>query len=361
MTMFNRRFYKKTAVLLLVLWSFAAEARGRQTVTGLDGRLPYPLFVRPQISGSFAELRRTHYHGGLDFRTQQRCGLRVRSVADGEIYKIGLSAKGYGKVLYVRHDGGEVSVYAHLSRFHPDIERMLRIRKLKMPKRRDEADIVLTDWVMPVQQGQVVARSGNTGASGGPHLHFEWRNGTDEDSAFLINPCLKGWTVADRTAPNLKTLAVYPVDTASRINGRSEPLYLSMAELPDTCRVAGRISFGLEALDSIEKLKFHYGLYALTFQVDGDTLAHYRWDSLPLCHSGSIATHIDTVYYRMQGGRIELSRVDETLAYTPYTRYKDGGCLVAEPRRHYRLVVTATDFNGNVAFVQLILAGDLLF
>lgn len=359
----NRKVYDKAAVWLLLLflpWN-GMNLRAQTVAADLGGRLPYPLFVRPQISGSFAELRRTHYHGGLDFRTQQRCGLRVRSVADGEIYKIGLSAKGYGKVLYVRHEGGEVSVYAHLSRFHPDIERMLRERKLKMPKRREEADIVLTDWVMPVQKGQVVARSGNTGASGGPHLHFEWRSGTDEDSAVLLNPCLKGWTVADRTAPNLKTLALYPMDTASRVNGRMEPLYLSMAELPDTCRVTGRIGFGLEALDSIEKLKFHYGLYALTFQVDGDTLAHYRWDSLPLRHSGSIATHIDTAYYRTQGGRIELSRVEEAMVYTPYTHYRDGGCLMVEPRRHYRLVVTAADFNGNVAFVQLILAGDLLF
>lgn len=358
--MFDRRLCYRLTVCLLLLWP-GIPLQARRPPEAATDTVLYPLFIRPQIAGNFAELRRTHYHGGMDFRTQQRCGLRVRSVAAGEIYKIGLSAKGYGKVLYVRHADGAVSVYAHLSRFHPDIERMLRVRALKMPKTRAEADVVLTDWVMPVQKGQVIARSGNTGASGGPHLHFEWRSGEDEDTAVLINPCLEGWVVSDHTAPILKTLAIYPMDSSGHVAGRNAPLYLPVSELPDTCRVGGRIGFGLEALDSIEKLKFHYGLYALTFQVDGDTLAHYRWDSLPLCHSGSIATHIDTAYYRAQGGRIELSRVDGALPYTPYTLYKDNGCLMVEPRRSYRLVVTAADFNGNIAFIQMVLTGDLLF
>ncbi|MDE7148875.1 MAG: M23 family metallopeptidase [Bacteroidales bacterium] len=351
---------RRMAVSLLLLLSGGVwYAYGKPSATA--DTLLYPLFIRPQIAGNFAELRRTHYHGGLDFRTHQRCGLRVRSVADGEIYKIGLSAKGYGKVLYVRHNGGEVSVYAHLSRFHPAIERMLRVRALKMPKKRNMPDVILEDWVMPVQSGQVIARSGNTGASGGPHLHFEWRSGEGEDTAVLVNPCLKGWTVTDHTAPLLKTLAVYPMDTESHVAGRRAPLYWPVSDLPDTCRVGGRIGFGLEALDSIEKLKFHYGLYALTFSIDGDTLAHYRWDSLPLRYNGTVHTHIDTAYYRRGGGRVELSRVDGRTPYTPYRQYKDGGCLVVEPHRCYRLVVTAADFNGNVAFIQMVLAGDLFF
>lgn len=344
--------------LLLSAGGWPAPAEARKPPVATTDTLLYPLFVRPQIAGSFAELRRTHYHGGLDFRTLQRCGLRVRSVESGEIYKIGLSAKGYGKVLYVRHTDGKTSVYAHLSHFHPAIERLLRERHLKMPGKRDTSDIVIEDWTMPVERGQVIARSGNTGASGGPHLHFEWRHGADDDTAVLINPCLKGWTVADHTPPILKTLAVYPMDDSSRVEGAVEPRYWPVAELPDSCRMSGRVSFGLEALDSIEKLKFHYGLYTLTFCVDGDTLAHYRFDSLPLRYSGTIGTHIDTGYYRAQGGRIELSRIDPTHPYTPYRRYKGHGCLTVEPRRIYRLVVTAADFNGNVATVGLWLLGE---
>ena len=341
------------SILCVLLLSAGTLQAAPQTPRATTDTLLYPLFIRPQIAGSFAELRRTHYHGGLDFRTHQHTGLRVRSVEDGEIYRIGLSAKGYGKVLYVQHKDGHVSVYAHLSRFHPAVTRLLRERGLKMPKTRQEADIWIDDWTMPIQRGQVIAHSGNTGASGGPHLHFEWRSGSDEATAALINPCLNGWTVADHTAPVLRTLALYPMDSLSAVEGQNVPFYRPVAERPDTCRIRGRIGFGLEALDSIEGLKFHYGLYTLTFRVDNDTLAHYRLDSLPLRHSGTINTHIDTDYYRERGGRIELSRVDESQPYTPYTQYKDNGCLVAEPGRLYRLVVTAADFNGNAASVGL--------
>ena len=345
-------------ILCVLLLAGGTLQAAPKTPRATTDTLLYPLFIRPQIAGGFAELRRTHYHGGLDFRTHQHSGLRVRSVEDGEIYRIGLSAKGYGKVLYVRHKDGQVSVYAHLSRFHPAVTRLLRERGLKMPKTRQDADIIVDDWTMPVQRGQVIAHSGNTGASGGPHLHFEWRSGADEATAALINPCLKGWTVADRTAPVLRTLALYPMDSLSAVDGQNGPFYRAVAERPDSCRIRGRIGFGLEALDSIERLKFHYGLYTLTFCIDGDTIAHYRLDSMPLRHSGTVNTHIDQAYYSAHGGRIELSRVDESHPYTPYTHYRDGGCLVAEPGRLYRLVVTATDFNGNAASVGLWLVAE---
>lgn len=342
----------------LPLLPVSASQAAPQGPRATSDTLPYPLFIRPQIAGGFAELRRTHYHGGLDFRTHQHTGLRVRSVEDGEIYRIGLSAKGYGKVLYVRHKDGCVSVYAHLSRFNPTVTRLLRERGLKMPKTRQEADIIIDDWTMPVKRGQVIAHSGNTGASGGPHLHFEWRSGEDETTASLVNPCLKGWTVPDHTPPVLRTLALYPMDSLSAVESLNAPFYLTVAELPDSCRIRGRIGFGLEALDSIERLKFHYGLYTLTFRVDNDTIAHYRLDSLPLRHSGSVNTHIDQAYYQEHGGRIELSRVDGSLPYTPYTIYRDCGCLAAEPGRIYRLVVTAADFNGNAASVGLWLVAE---
>ena len=76
-------------VLLLAGGTLQAAPKGPRATTDT---LLYPLFIRPQIAGGFAELRRTHYHGGLDFRTHQHSGLRVRSVEDGEIYRIGLSA-----------------------------------------------------------------------------------------------------------------------------------------------------------------------------------------------------------------------------------------------------------------------------
>ena len=81
-----------------------------------------PLTIPIQLSGTFGELRNTHFHAGLDIRTQGRQGLPVNSVQDGWISRINVSTSGYGKALYIDHLDGTTTVYAHLKKFSPRIE-----------------------------------------------------------------------------------------------------------------------------------------------------------------------------------------------------------------------------------------------
>lgn len=160
----------------------------------------YPMRIPPEISGSFAELRNTHFHGGLDYRTQQREGIKVYSVAPGIIYRASVSHQSYGMALYIQHPDSSITLYAHLSRFTPAVRRKVR----REQRRTGQYEVNLTGLKVKARKNRPIAYSGNSGSSGGPHLHFE----IIKDGKRL-NPCLYGHYIADSAAPNLLFFSVY--------------------------------------------------------------------------------------------------------------------------------------------------------
>lgn len=160
----------------------------------------YPMDITPEISGSFAELRATHFHGGMDFRTQQREGIKVYGIAPGWIIRAETSRTGYGKALYVQHEEGLISLYAHLSKFGMGLEG--RLRKARHQSHGDE--VRLDNLHIKVPAKRPIARSGNTGSSGGPHLHLEIRR-----DSLRLNPACFGLKIPDSLPPILYYMAVY--------------------------------------------------------------------------------------------------------------------------------------------------------
>lgn len=117
-----------------------------------------PTFIKPVSGGRLTSRygRRTaptrgasSNHKGIDWGLPT--GSTVVAASGGTVTKAGWGG-GYGYVVYIRHPGGVETRYAHLSK-------------------------VLVSVGDTVKQGQRIARSGNTGVSTGPHLHFELRMG----------------------------------------------------------------------------------------------------------------------------------------------------------------------------------------
>ncbi|GAL71036.1 M23 family metallopeptidase [Jejuia pallidilutea] len=142
-----------------------------------------PLEIPLILSGTFAELRSNHFHSGMDIKTQQRTGLKVIASANGYVSRIKISHYGYGKALYITHPNGYTTVYAHLKSFAPEIEDYIKKQQYK----NESYEIELFPKVdeLLVTKGSLVAYSGNSGGSGGPHLHFEIRDNAERP----INPC----------------------------------------------------------------------------------------------------------------------------------------------------------------------------
>ena len=133
-----------------------------------------PLEIPLILSGTFGELRSNHFHSGMDIKTHQQTGLNVLASASGYVSRIKVSHFGYGKALYVQHPNGYTSVYAHLKEFAPEIEAYIKERQYA--KESYEIEVFPEADELPVKQGEVIAYSGNSGGSGGPHLHFEIRD-----------------------------------------------------------------------------------------------------------------------------------------------------------------------------------------
>jgi len=145
----------------------------------------YPLDLPPSTAGSFGELRPNHFHSGLDFKTNNQTGYPVHAAYDGYISRLRVQFGGFGNAIYITHPNGYTTVYGHIERFAPDLEKALRAQQYQ--QQSAEVDFNLAPLQIQVCKDDIIAWSGNAGASEGPHLHFEIRDSQTEQT---INPQL---------------------------------------------------------------------------------------------------------------------------------------------------------------------------
>ena len=176
-----------------------------------------PLKIPLILSGSFAELRSNHFHSGIDIKTQGVTGLAVYSVAEGFISRISVSPTGFGNALYIDHPNGTTSVYGHLQNFRTDIEKY--IKNLQYEKKSFKIDVNLPPGIFRIEKGEQIAKSGNSGSSGGPHLHFEIRNTSSEEP---LNPLKYNFAVVDKTAPKIFSVLVKPLTYQSQVSNKND-------------------------------------------------------------------------------------------------------------------------------------------
>ena len=160
-----------------------------------------PLGITNYLSGNFAELRNNHFHSGIDIKTNQKEGYNVYAIGEGFISRINVSPRGYGNAIYIDHPNGYTSVYAHLQKFNSVIEEYTR--NYQYQNETFAVEIYPKKGELPVKSGDIIAVSGNSGSSGGPHLHFEIRDTQTEEP---INPFLFGFDVPDTSEPLINGL-----------------------------------------------------------------------------------------------------------------------------------------------------------
>jgi len=175
-----------------------------------------PLDIPLLLSGNFGELRNNHFHSGLDIKTQGVEGQKVYAVADGFVSRIRIMPIGYGKIIYITHPNGYTSAYAHLQQFKGELAK--EVKRYQYANETFEMDYYPPDTLLKVKKGDVVALSGNSGSSGGPHLHFEIRETVSE---YAVNPLLFGFDIKDDVKPVIKSISVFPLNDTSYVNNRN--------------------------------------------------------------------------------------------------------------------------------------------
>ncbi|MBP6812634.1 MAG: M23 family metallopeptidase, partial [Saprospiraceae bacterium] len=212
------------------------------------------------LTGTCGELRPNHFHAGLDI--DGVTGNAVFAAADGYVETIKVQASGYGNVLYIKHPNGYTTLYAHLDRFASDIQEF--VKNSQYEHERFEVELKPPDGLFKVRKGQQIGYLGNTGSSGGPHLHFEIRSPAGK----AVNPLLCGIPVLDNIAPDIRDMKVYFLNDRREVLG-SKAFSLKKDKKGniglegDTVRIGGsRIGFGVKTYDRSNTRRNDNGVYS---------------------------------------------------------------------------------------------------
>ena len=247
----------------------------------------YPLRnVAGYYSANFGEMRPNHFHAGTDFKTDGVEGKPVVAVADGYVSRVSQSPTGYGLALYVTHPNGTTSVYGHLSRFRKDIADFVFSERHRLKQSR--VDLYCQADQFPVKRGEEIARSGNTGSSQGPHLHFEIRDAKTQKTLNIISQGIV--TPKDDISPYIMKVHYIEVDTVRGVPCHSKlATYAVHKADANTYRTAqkspikvGRKGyFIVETSDRKNDVANTYGVYNMVAKLDGKAIFEYRNDGFP--------------------------------------------------------------------------------
>ena len=317
------------------------------------------------LAASMGELRPNHFHGGLDIKTGGGVNKPVYAAADGYVSRLKQSAFGYGNVLYITHPNGLTTVYGHLNKFGGAVGAELLRRQYE--QQTYELELFFDKGQFPVRRGEVVALSGNTGGSAGPHVHWEVRDAQDRQ----LNPLQWGGfgEVQDHTGPTLQALAVEPLAIGARVRGRFErallvpklqPLPGAATAWPDTVACFGPVGLLLQGFDRFDGAWNKNGIQRVTVRVNGQPHYQHVIDAVPF-PSGTrqVNNFVDFAYARTAGRTLQKLWVDEGNDLPFYTPPGLGqGKLDVEAGKVYSIDFELADAYNNKATAHLVLKGE---
>ena len=315
-----------------------------------------PLGIPLYLSGTFGELRSNHFHSGIDIKTGGTEGKNVYAVADGYVSRIKVSTGGYGKALYITHPNGYVSVYGHLQRFNDEIQQF--VTDYQYRKESYAVDIYVDKNKLKVAKGEVIALSGNSGGSNGPHLHFEIR---EEATQHPVNPLLfESIKVKDFYKPKILEVAVYPVNRQSLINGENDTAFFRVAGWGDEhylrdkpeITVSGKVSFGIRTYDLMNEVSNKNGVYTIEMTVDTSQIFGMEMNELSFSTTRFINSLIDYGYYKKSKNRLVRTQVDTNNLLMTYRNVSNNGIVEFNDTLAHTVKYKVADVYGNLARLQ---------
>lgn len=317
-----------------------------------QGYFRNPLNIPILLAGNFGECRPNHFHSGIDIKTNGRENLPVMAAAEGFVARIKIEAGGFGHALYIQHPNGYTTVYAHLNEFAPTIQAYLRQQQYE--QEQWAVDLLTPPTLFPVRQGDLIAWSGNTGASTAPHLHFEVR---DTQTEHPLNPQLFGLPVNDSRPPVPSSLALYDMSQSIyEQNPRFFPVQKTNIgfQVRDTMRLAGsKAGISLDIKDYMDGSENFLNVLSLTWILDGDTLGHILLDNIGYDKTRYLHAYADyQTYARQQKWYQCLFRLPGNQLPAVYQKLRQQGLILLPDDQVHTLSIVATDAAGNQTTIK---------
>jgi len=334
--------------LIGTLIHFSLFAQLTENAAYPKGYFRNPLAVPMDLSGNFGELRPNHYHMGLDLKTLKRENLPVYASATGYIAKVKIEPAGFGRAIYINHPNGFTTLYAHLNDFAPALEAYIKREQYRLEEWRIFIDI--PPDLFPVQKGEFIAYSGNTGGSQAPHVHFEIRRTVDDVN---VNPLLFGFPLKDNTSPRILRLALFDrtkstyEQTPRIIPIKATGLAKYSTTIPVIVVSSPLISFGITAYDTHTGSSNLNGVFESLIFMDQQMITAFQMDGISYNDTRYMNAHID--YKTKTSGGVYLQHLSDLPGYinSIYTRYNGDGVLDISSGGLHEIRIDVKDAYGN--------------
>ncbi|HRN42644.1 MAG TPA: M23 family metallopeptidase [Vicingus sp.] len=347
----------RTLILLLFLCS-AFYGFSQQSTNYPKDYFRSPLDIPLLLSGNFGELRNNHFHSGLDIKTQGAEGKNVYAIADGYVSRIRVMPNGYGKIIYIDHPNGYTSTYAHLQQFKGKIAE--EVKRYQYEKESFELDYFPPDTLLRVKKGEIIALSGNSGSSGGPHLHFEIRETATE---FAINPMLFGFDIKDNIAPVIRSISVFPLNDTSFVNNRNVTQEFNAIKSNGNYQVLssisayGLIGVGINSYDQQSGASNQNGTYSVMLFENNELIYKTELSSFHFNHNRAMNSFIDYELYHRTKKRYQRSYIEPNNPLTVYKEHKNNGVISVKNGETKTMNFILGDLNKNTSLLSFTIHG----
>lgn len=317
----------------------------------------YPVYPgQPgSLAGTMGELRSTHFHSGIDIRTNNMIGMPVRASKSGYISRVTSSGVGYGNVIYIRHPDGNTTLYAHLDQFKGPIAKHILEEQYRL--KSGEIDLYFEPGQFTVSRGDTIGLSGNSGSSGGPHLHYDIRDSSNN----ALDPIkVAGFTeLVDKYPPAAEKIALRTLDINSRINnmfGRFEFYAQRVGNnfvIANPIYASGNIGVEIIAKDKLaQQSQFYGGVNYLEMKLDSQLIFRQAIEKVPIAETRYIYTLMDFKTMRNKGTRFYKLYIDDGNTLDFYRDSPGSGKINVGTDKVSHVEIKMQDTDGNASYVR---------
>ena len=354
--MIRGKYLNRTTFFVLLLAFLSSNGQTNGDTKYPQGYFANPLNIPMSLSANFGELRPNHWHMGLDIRTNKKENYPVFASADGYVTHIGIRPQSFGKFIIINHPNGYSTLYAHLNEFYPALEKYVREKQTEKESWAIEIDFTEKDF--KVRKGNEIAKSGNTGGSQGPHLHFEIR---ETRTGRSLNPLLFGMPLQDNVAPTLLKLAMYDRSISTyEQTPKLFPLIKTnnsyvIPKTPVLKTGFKTLSFAIQAVDKFTVSQNGNGIYTARIFKDEEPIAEFVLDEIDYSESEYINGQIDYRYYKAGKGYFQhispLPGREERI----YHLYNNDGLIHLNDTLQYTITIQVGDANENFSSTSFLI------